>query len=61
MRLKTIVIAVLFILFVILLAQNTLIVTVKLLFWELSMSRIVLLLLSVLIGFLLGFIVRKFR
>ena len=61
MRLKTMLILVLIVLFCILLAQNTQVVSIKLLFWELSMSRIVLLILTGLIGFFLGYIVRKWK
>lgn len=61
MRFKAIVIAVLMVLFLILLAQNTQVVTFKVFFWELSMSRIVLLLLFGFVGFLVGFILRKVK
>jgi uncharacterized integral membrane protein len=61
MRLKTVVIAVLVLFFGILLAQNTQVVTFQFLFWELSMSRIVVLLLSGLVGFVLAYILRKLK
>ncbi len=43
----------------ILVVQNTEVVSVRLLFWELSMSRIILLSGAILIGFVAGFIVGK--
>ena len=44
-----------------LVAQNTEVVDFHLLFWTLSMSRIVLLLLAMMLGFVGGFIVADFR
>jgi len=55
----TIVILVLVALFVIILVQNTQVVTLHLLFWKLGMSQIILVPLTMLIGFILGFIVAK--
>lgn len=45
----------------IVIAQNTEVVTFRLLFWQLSMSQIVLLLLAMLLGFLMGFFLAKMR
>jgi len=46
-------------LFVVVVLQNTDIVTVKVLAWELTLSRIILLTAPLLIGFALGFVVAK--
>ncbi len=43
----------------ILVVQNTEVVTVRFLFWQLSMSRIILLSGSMLLGFVAGFLVAK--
>ncbi len=43
----------------ILVVQNTEVVSVRFLFWELSMSRIILLSGSIVLGFVAGFIVAK--
>lgn len=40
----------------ILLLQNTQVVTVRLFFWKVSMSQIILISLTLLIGFVIGFI-----
>jgi uncharacterized integral membrane protein len=42
------------VLFVIVIFQNTEVVKIRLLFWTLSMSRIILLLFSLLVGFVVG-------
>jgi len=59
MKPMTIVILVLVALFVIILVQNTQVLTLHLLFWKLGMSQIILVPLTMLIGFILGFIVAK--
>ena len=41
----------------IILLQNTQVVTVRLFFWKVSMSQIILISLTLLIGFVIGFIV----
>jgi uncharacterized integral membrane protein len=46
-------------LFLIFLIQNTQVITLRLYFWEISMSQIILIPLAILIGFVLGFIVGK--
>ncbi len=46
-------------LFLILLLQNTQVVSVRLFFWTISMSRIILLPLMILMGFIIGFFVGK--
>ena len=59
MKTKTIIILVLIALFVIILIQNTQVVTLRLFFWKLGMSQIILIPLIMAIGFVIGFIVSK--
>ena len=56
---KGIIAGVLIILFLIVLGQNTEVVTLRFLVWKISMSRIVLMLLSMLAGVVIGFIVAR--
>jgi len=42
--------------YLVVLAQNTEVVTVKLLFWEASMSRIILMTITGIIGFIIGYL-----
>ena len=46
-------------LFLIILIQNTQVVTFRLLFWKIAISQIILVPLTMVIGFLLGYIVAK--
>lgn len=59
MKPKNIALVIAGILFFIVLIQNTQVVSLKFLFWKLSMSRIILLPLVMLIGFIIGFFVRE--
>ncbi|MFQ6108787.1 MAG: LapA family protein [Candidatus Aminicenantales bacterium] len=59
MKAKTIIILILIILFAIILLQNTQVVTLQLFFWKLTMSRIIVILLFTLIGFVIGFLVGR--
>jgi uncharacterized integral membrane protein len=59
MKPMTIVILVLVALFVIILVQNTQVVTLRLLFWKLGMSQIILVPLTMLIGFIIGYLIAK--
>jgi putative membrane protein len=59
MKAKTIILLILIALFVIILIQNTQVVTIQLFFWKLSMSRIILICMLMLIGFIVGFLVAK--
>ena len=59
MKAKTIIILILIALFAIILIQNTQVVIVQLFFWKLSMSRIILISLSMLIGLFVGFLIGK--
>ena len=61
MKPKTIVVTILIFLMLILLVQNTQVVTVKLFFWDVSMSRIILIFFLLLIGFILGYFAAKLR
>ena len=57
MKVKTIVVIILFILSIIVLLQNTEVVTYSFLFWKISMSRIIWLILFLLVGFVNGYVV----
>lgn len=48
-------------LILIIIVQNTEVVSVRLLFWELSMSLVILILLSTLAGFFSGYLVARIR
>ncbi|UCF85614.1 MAG: LapA family protein [Desulfobacteraceae bacterium] len=59
MKAKTIAPLVLIALFVIILIQNTQVVTLRLFFWKVGMSQIILIPLTMLIGFVVGYIVAR--
>ena len=59
MKPKVIVVLILMALFLIILIQNTQIVTYRLYFWKVSISQIILVPLVALFGFVVGFIVAK--
>jgi uncharacterized integral membrane protein len=59
MRPKFIIVLVLIALFLIILIQNTQVVTLRLFFWKVGMSQIILIPLTMAIGFVIGFIVAK--
>jgi len=62
MKPKVIGVLILGALFFIILLQNTQVVSLRLLFWKISMSQIILFPLVILIGFIIGFFVgRKYR
>jgi uncharacterized integral membrane protein len=46
-------------LILVVIAQNTAVVTMRFLVWEMSLSRVVLLLLTLIVGFVIGFVVGK--
>jgi uncharacterized integral membrane protein len=56
MKLKTIIILILVALFVVIIIQNTQAVTIQILFWRISMSRIIFIPLLMLLGFVIGFL-----
>ena len=60
MKTKLLILLAVIILFLIFLIQNTQVVTLHLYFWKISMSQIILLPLTLIIGFLLGYIVATF-
>jgi uncharacterized integral membrane protein len=57
MKTKTIVILVIAVLLLIIIVQNTQVVSLRLFFWKISMSRIILLALTLIVGFALGYAV----
>jgi len=59
MRLKFIVVLALIALFLVILLQNIQPVTLRLFFWKVGMSQIILMPLTLAIGFIAGFIVAK--
>jgi uncharacterized integral membrane protein len=59
MKAKTIIILIIAALFLIILLQNTQVVTLRLYFWQLTMSRIILLVVTLLVGFVVGYIIAK--
>jgi len=60
MKAKTIIILVLIALFLIILFQNTQVVELRLLFWTISMSRIILFPLTLLVGIIIGFVLGRY-
>lgn len=59
MKAKTIVVLVIIGLFLIILIQNTQVVTLRLLFWKLDIAQIILVPLTMVIGFILGYLVAR--
>lgn len=59
-QLKIIIAILLALMILILVVQNTGIVTVRLLFWKFEMSRVLLILLAAVAGFLCGYVLAKF-
>ena len=59
MKPKLIVVLVLIALLLIILIQNTQVVTLRLFFWKVGMSQIILIPLAMVIGFIVGFVVSK--
>jgi uncharacterized integral membrane protein len=59
MRPKFIGVLVLIALFLIILIQNTQVVTLRLFFWKVGMSQIILIPITMIIGFVVGFVVSK--
>ncbi len=58
-KVKFIITAILAVLFGVLLMQNSEVVSLKMFFWEISMSRIIFFPLLLLLGFVIGFVVAK--
>ena len=56
---KVVIPAIIALLFVIVLLQNTDVVTLRVLFWDVAMSQIILIPLVMVIGFVLGFVAAK--
>jgi putative membrane protein len=59
MRVKTVVIVIALVLLLIVVLQNTQVVTLRFLFWNLTMSRVILLPLIGLAGFVVGYAVGR--
>ncbi|HBR14005.1 MAG TPA: DUF1049 domain-containing protein [Candidatus Omnitrophica bacterium] len=59
MKPKMIVVVLVIVMALIILSQNTQVVTVHVLFWDLSMSRIILIPFLLLVGFIIGFFIGK--
>lgn len=59
MKFKTILVLLIILLVIIIFVQNTEIVDFQLYFWEISMSRIILLPALLIIGFICGYVVAK--
>ncbi len=57
MNTKTIIILIVAVLLLIIIVQNTQVVTLRLFFWKISMSRIIVLALTLIVGFALGYVV----
>jgi uncharacterized integral membrane protein len=60
MKPKIIITTVVIISLLIILLQNTQVITLRLFFWEMSMSQIILISLTLLVGFVIGFTVATF-
>ena len=61
MSIKGVIILVLAVLCLVVFFQNTEVVTFKLFFWELSMSRIVMLLFTLIVGIIIGYVIATLR
>ena len=61
MSFKGVIILVLVVLCLVVFFQNTEVVTFKLFFWELSMSRIVMLLFTLIVGIIIGYVIATLR
>lgn len=59
MKAKTIVVLILIALFLVILIQNTQAVALRLFFWKIGVSQIILIPLTMLIGFVVGYIVAR--
>lgn len=57
MNTKTVIILIVAVLLLIIIVQNTQVVTLRLFFWKISMSRIIFLVLTLIVGFALGYVV----
>ena len=61
MSFKGVIILVLVVLCLVVFFQNTEVVTFRLFFWELSMSRIILLLFTLIAGIVIGYVIATLR
>ena len=58
---KLITVVVVAVLFLIFLMQNTQVVTLRLYFWKIAISQVVLILLVMLIGFVIGYVLKNWK
>lgn len=61
MKSKTIIILILIALFMIILIQNTQVVEVQIFFWKIAMSRVIMIPLLLIMGFVIGYLVATVR
>jgi putative membrane protein len=61
MNFKGVIILVLVVLCIVVFFQNTEVVTFRLFFWDLSMSRIVMLLFTLIVGVIIGYVIATIR
>jgi len=61
MKPKTIIVVILIVLALVIILQNTEVVTLRFLLWDISMSRVILIPLLMLVGFVLGYIATTVR
>jgi uncharacterized integral membrane protein len=61
MKPKTIILLILLLLCLVLLSQNTEVVTLQVFFWSITMSRILLIPLLILMGFIIGYLAALLR
>jgi uncharacterized integral membrane protein len=59
MKTKTIIILIIAVLLLIIIVQNTQVVSLRLFFWQISMSRIIFLAITLIVGFALGYAVAE--
>jgi uncharacterized integral membrane protein len=61
MKPKTIILMILLLLCLVILIQNTEVVTLQVFFWQITMSRILLIPILILIGFVIGYLAAMLR
>ena len=59
MKQKTIIILILIVFAIVILFQNTQVVEVQILFWKIAMSRIIMIVFFLIVGFIIGYFVPK--
>ncbi len=61
MKPKTIIILILIVLAIVILIQNTQVVEVQVFFWKIAMSRIIMIIFLLIVGFVIGYFVPKLQ